>query len=522
MSSHHAWLQEKFLLQERKTNVSTEIRAGLATFLTMCYILLVNPQLLAKVTGENPETIVVSTALSSAVGCIATGYFGNMPFGLAPGIGLSTYLAYGLMMGQGLTKTEAFTSCFIASVILLIFSITGFSYLLMRFIPRSVKLATIVGMGMQIALVGMTSVKLVVPNKDTIVGLGDISNYQIWLAFSGLIIIGSLLFHQIEGAILIGILIMTFATWYAENSFPTQIIDFPNLTITPSNFIDFTNYDISKCFAGIAAFLLIGLIDVSGIIFGMSSLANITKEDGSIPGSTETFAAVSIASMFSAVTGGTPLIVYVESATGIKEGGRTGLTAIFVGIFFFLAIFIAPVLGSIPLTATAPVAILIGAMMMSQAEEIDWENMSDAIPAFLTLSIMPFTFSITNGIVFGLIAAMLFYITTGKAFSDLKELFGGRSEGGSEAELARLQPQSGNHQDNHHYVDTGRFVDSEPFVRAPSLILAKAEADAVRKARGMSVDERETNHGHNHSHPHHPHQTKATGLVQGESKFNYV
>jgi AGZA family xanthine/uracil permease-like MFS transporter len=402
---------------------------------------------------------------------------------------------------------------------------------MMKLIPRSVKLATIVGMGLQIALVGMTSVKLVVPNKDTIVGLGDITNYQIWLSLFGLVTIGSLLYHQIEGGILIGIFIMTFATWYIEQSYPTQFVEFPNLTITPTNFIDFTNYDIKKCAAGIAAFLFIGLIDVSGVVFGMSSLANITKEDGSIPGSGATFVAVSVSTLFSAITGGTPLIVYVESATGIKEGGRTGLTAVFIGLFFLSAIFFAPVLGSIPLTATSPVAILIGAMMMGQAEEIDWENMSDAIPAFLTLIIMPFTFSITNGIVFGLISAFLFYITTGQFFTDLKALTSGYQTDAAvnQSELVRLNQTgqseyfTGSGSPGHHrhseLVRSNSFMDNEPFVRAPSLILAKSQADAVRRARGMSINE-EHNHQHQHGHQHQVINNR--NVLSPESKVNYV
>jgi AGZA family xanthine/uracil permease-like MFS transporter len=400
----------------------------------------------------------------------------------------------------------------------------------MKCIPRSVKLATIVGMGMQIALVGMTSVKLVVPNKDTIVGLGDITNYQIWLSFGGLIIIGTLLYHQVEGGILIGIFIMTFATWFMEKSYPTNFIEFPDLTMHPTNFIDLTNYDPFKCIAGIAAFLFIGLIDVSGVIFGMASLAGITKEDGSIPGSAATFIAVSISSLFSAVTGGTPIIVYVESATGIKEGGRTGLTAVFIGIFFLLSIFLAPVLGSIPLTATSPIAILIGAMMMSQAEEIDWENMSDAIPAFLTLSIIPLTFSITNGILFGLLAAFFFYITTGQFWIDLRSYFSGNSSpaisartefDGLESELTRIMPKDQSPRHLHQELvrrDSNSFMDNEPFVRTPSLILAKSEAEAIRKGRGLSADHDHHHHGHNPSHDYaNPRQ-----VGHNQSQYNYI
>ncbi len=367
----------------------------------------------------------------------------------------------------------------------------------MKIIPRSVKLATIVGMGLQIALVGMTSVKLVVENKETIVGLGSLSNYQIWLSLFGLLLIGSLLFHQIEGGILIGIAVMTFLTWVMEDKFPTSYVQFPNFSsIDASKFIDFTSFDWNQAVPGLLAFLFIGLIDVSGVIFGMASLAGIVQDDGSIPGTKGTFVGVSVSTLVSAMTGGTPIIVYVESASGIKDGGRTGLTAVFIGVFFLISLFLAPVLSSIPLTATSPVAILIGAMMMSQAIEIDWNNMSDAIPAFLTMTIMPFTFSITNGIIFGLISAFFFYITTGQCYRDLTEYFSNRGSAGSDEENKSLQGNSSHGSGNGKIRSktmsedaTSSFLDSEPFIRTPSLILKKQDADAVM---------RRSNHGSDH------------------------
>lgn len=363
----------------------------------------------------------------------------------------------------------------------------------MKIIPRSVKLATIVGMGLQIALVGMTSVKLVVENKETIVGLGSLANYQIWLSLFGLLLIGSLLFHQIEGGILIGIAVMTILTWFMEDTFPTSYVQFPNLSsIDMKEFINFTDFDWNAAIPGLLAFLFIGLIDVSGVIFGMASLAGIIQEDGSIPGTTGTFVGVSISTLLSAMTGGTPIIVYVESASGIKDGGRTGLTAVFIGLFFIISLFLAPVLSSIPLTATSPVAILIGAMMMSQAIEIDWNNMSDAIPAFLTMTIMPFTFSITNGIIFGLIAAFFFYITTGQCYRDIVDYMSRPVAERDEEKLNLAASGHGHgHAHGHHghrtksgsedLTGTSHFLDSEPFIRTPSLILNKHDADAVMR-----------------------------------------
>lgn len=358
----------------------------------------------------------------------------------------------------------------------------------MKMIPRSVKIGTIVGMGLQIALVGMTSVKLVVANEETIVGLGDMGNYQVWLSLSGLIIIGTLLFHQIEGAILLGIALMTVITWAMESSFPSSWVQIPNFsTINPANFISFTDFDVVKCMPGIAAFTFIGLIDVSGVIYGMAKAADLVKQDGSVPGAKNTFSAAALGTLVSAMTGGTPIIVYVESATGIKEGGRTGFSAILVGLLFIITLPIAPLLASIPLTATAPVAMLIGAMMLAQASEINWHNMSEAIPAFLTMSIMPFTFSITDGIVFGLISAFGFYLTTGQCYSDIVETFRSYQQRGStnnESELIYLRSNNpavaGMTTDDRMQQirsrsrsDSTSFMDHEPFERAPSLILKR-------------------------------------------------
>jgi AGZA family xanthine/uracil permease-like MFS transporter len=507
-------MEEKFLFRERNTDFVKESRAALATFFTVSYILLVNPQLLSKL-GLSADSIVVSTALASAISCFLTGFFGNLPLGLAPGVGLSTYLTFGMVFGDGLTIKEAFTSVFIAGAILWIFSVTRVSEILMTLIPRSVKTGTIVGMGLQIALVGMTSVKMVVANSETIVGLGDISNYQVWLPLVGLILTGSLLFHQIEGGILIGIGVMTLLTWVIESSYPSSWVQFPNIFIDVTQFLSVSDIRLVKCLPGIAAFTFIGLIDVSGVIYGMAKSADLVEADGSVPGSQATFSAVALGTMISAATGGTPIIVYVESAVGIKEGGRTGVTAILVGLLFIITLPIAPLLGSIPVTATAPVAMLIGAMMMSQALEVDWHNMSEAIPAFLTMVIMPFTFSITDGIVFGLIAALGFYITTGQMYRDIMDMyFGGqriRSTSGSDkvgsgveavSEMTRLSSSSNHltdgsytsgHQHHHHHYpgvtallnrsmshhseidheEVVSFIDHQKFERQPSLILKR-------------------------------------------------
>ena len=291
--------------------------------------------------------------------------------------------------------------------------------MIMSVIPHSVKIGTIVGMGLQIALVGMTSVNMVVGSDLTIVTLGDVQSHKVLLSLFGLLLIGSLIFHKVKGGIVIGIFVISIMTWFIEESFPSSYVQVPHLSRGPSEFIVFEKFHWFKCSTAIAAFVFIGIIDVSGVVFGMAKLANLTKDDDSVPGSVYCFAAVSVSTIIGACMGSTPVIVYVESAAGIKEGGRSGLTAVTVSFFFMLSLFFAPLFGSIPTTATSPVSILVGVLMMSQATEIDWEDLSHAIPAFLTMTLIPFSYSIANGIMFGLVAANFFYISTGHFLKDI-------------------------------------------------------------------------------------------------------
>ena len=395
----------------------------------------------------------------------------------------------------------------------------------MMLIPRSVKLATIVGMGMQIALVGMTSVKMVVSDKDTLVGLGDIHSYEVWLTIVSLVMIGSLLYHQVTGSIVLGIFVLTVIHSVVSHTIPTKLFEIPDFTTAfdQSIYIDLKDIDIMKIWPALLSFVFVGIIDVSGVIYGMASLAKIIKHDGTVPGTTSAFIAVSISTLLSAFTGGSPIIVYVESAAGIKEGGRTGLTAIFISLFFLLSMFFTPLLSQIPAIATAPVSMLIGAMMMSQATEIDWNNMSEAIPAFLTMIFMPFTFSITNGIVVGLLTSFMFYFTTGQIFMDFDKLLCGNDfvdnynleVGVKDTEMFPFNTNNSNNNNslfNKQYKsdvtndyntynnisetqidlinnknsnisrDNLIFLDDQQFVRIPSLILTRRDSEALKKS----------------------------------------
>ena len=265
-----------FKLEERGSSIDQEIRAGTSCFLTMSYILLVNPQLLSKL-GVPATDIVVSTAIAAGFGSLICGLFGNLPFGLAPGVGLSAYLTYGLVLGDGLSVKQAFTSCFVAGVILLVLTVTGVASIIMNLIPHAVKVGTIVGMGLQIALVGMTSIDLIVSNNMTLVALGDVHNYKVWMSLGSLCLIGSLIHHHVKGGILIGIFITSLLTWIACSSFPTTYVQIPTLTMSIKDYISFHDFDWRTSMSAVMAFVFIGIIDVSGVVFGMAKLANLGR-----------------------------------------------------------------------------------------------------------------------------------------------------------------------------------------------------------------------------------------------------
>ena len=392
------------------------------------------------------------------------------------GIGLAAYLIYGLVYNDGLSIEQAFTSCMLSGVLLCMISIAGWSDIVMGMIPKAIKLSTIVGMGLQVAFIGLTSVNVVVANPKTIVGLGPVMQKEVWISIMGLVFLGTLLFHKIKGAILVGIIGISLFTWTLDQSFPTKVIDFPSFenALVP---LSLSSFDAVKMVPAICTFLFIGVVDVSGVVFGMASLAKLTTFSGNVPGSMFAFLGCGVGTILGAAMGSSPVIVYVESAAGIQDGGRSGLTAIVTAILFLLSIIFAPLFTQIPSTATSSVAILVGAMMMGQATEIDWSRTEEAIPAFLTMTIMPFTFSISNGIVIGLFTALLFHMSTGALFNDLSRMF------------MKHEVAIGERQTLLQSEDVEEQQDWLPVVRAPSLILDKKVVDKVREARGRRLSD---------------------------------
>lgn len=413
-------LDNFFGLRERGTTVGTEVRAGTASFLTLSYLLLVNPQILAQ--ADIPNALL-ATAVSSAIACWIVGIFGNLPVGMAPGLGLSAYLTYGLVGNGGenaLSAKEALGISWWSGIVVLIICLSGATNVLIHLVPSSIKHGIVVGMGLLIAMIGMVSVKMIVSNPKTLVELGDIGDLDLQLCCVGILLLTSLLHHNVQGAILIGILAMTMISWWIHNDWPSQLVKLPVLDEFYWSPDIAWNWSVGNItFPAIGAFALICIFDISGVLFGLTTLAGLRRDGEDIPGAFYAFIASGVGTLIAAVLGSTPIIVCVECAAGIREGGKTGLTAVVMGFYFLLSIFLAPLFQSVPVIATAPVLVLVGVMMMGESAKVSWDRMTDALPAFLTMLLMPLTYSITNGMLFGLISAAGLYFSTGRFFSDV-------------------------------------------------------------------------------------------------------
>lgn len=413
-------LDAYFLLSERGTTIGTEIRAGTASFLTLSYLLLVNPQIMGEA-GVSHDDAVFATAISSAISCFIVGLLGNLPFGCAPGLGLSAYLTFGLVQANLCTLSEALTACWFSGVCVLIFTILGVARFLMKVVPQAIKHAIVVGMGILIAMIGLVSVDIIVANPKTLVELGHVwTDWTLMLCMLGILLVASLMYHDVKGGILIGIMSLTILFWTVNHSWPDTWVQVPQIPsvsfIHPSVLFDMSK--VAVLYPAVGTFVLICIFDISGVMFGLATLGNIIDEDtGDIPNSVWAFVGSSIGTMVAAWAGSTPIIVCVEGAAGVKEGGRTGLTAVVIGCYFLASLFLAPLFSAVPGEATAPILVMVGVMMMGEVGKINWEKMNDALPAFLTIIFMPLTYSITNGMIFGLLAAVGFYFTTGQFFT---------------------------------------------------------------------------------------------------------
>jgi len=403
-----------FGLKEAGSNVTTEFRAGATTFLTLSYILFVNPQILAQA-GLPREDVVVATAIASATATLIMGLWANLPFALAPGMGLNAYFTFGVVGAMGVDWRVALAAVFIEGILFLILAVTGARSALVRAIPAQIKVATMAGIGLFLAMIGLQSAGVVVDHADTLVGLGDLSAPPTLLALAGLLLMAALITRRIRGGILYGILIVAGTAWISGISpGPDSILTIPSLPRETLFALDFHGLLTGKMLSVILAFLFVDFFDTAGTLIGVGRLAGFVDERGQLTRANRAFTADAVGTSVGALLGTSTVTSYVESATGVEEGGRTGLTAVAVAILFLLSMFFTPLLVAVPAIATAPALILVGALMMRGSKDLDWKAPDQAVPALLTIAGMPFTYSIANGITLGLVSFVLIRVLAGR------------------------------------------------------------------------------------------------------------
>ena len=407
-------LTEKlFHLRELETNVATELRAGLVTFLTMAYILVVNAQILSDA-GMPVEAVVFATAIASAVASLTMGLVANYPFALAPGMGLNAYFAYTVVGGMGFSWQQALAAVFIAGLIFVGLSFGGVRKAVLDSIPQTLKLATTGGIGLFLAFIGLQKAGLVKGHPATLVTLGNVHETMALLAIAGLLLLGVLAARRVRGGLLISILIITAVCWLTGQSpAPEQWVGMPSLPETMFA-LDFTGVPLKAMVTAVIAFLFVDLFDTAGTLMGVGRLGNFLDASGQLPRANRAFLADALGTTFGAVCGTSPVTTYIESATGIEEGGRSGLSAVTVSVLFLSSLFLTPIFIAVPAVATAPALIFVGALMMGSITDIPWKEPSEGLPAFLVLCGMPFTFSIANGIALGILSWVLIKLGTGR------------------------------------------------------------------------------------------------------------
>ncbi len=414
-------LDRTFKLGDRGTSVRTEVLAGATTFLTMAYIVLVNPAILST-TGMPLAGVAAATCLAAGIGCLLMGFLANYPIALAPGMGLNAYFAFTVVGTMGVPWQTALGLVFISGVLFFVLTVAGVRQLIVSAIPRALFSAIAAGIGLFIAFIGLKNAGLVVANPATTVALGDLHAPATQLALLGLVILAALTVMKVRGAILIGIVgtavlgwALGLATWdpkpYSldEMTGTALQLDIPAALGIGGHGFGLALLEI------LFVFLFVDLFDNVGTLVAVTKKAGLVQPDGTIPRLNRILFADAGATVVGSLAGTSTVVSYIESASGVSAGGRTGLTAVVVGLLFLVTLFVAPWAQVIPAAATAPALILVGAMMMAPLAEIDWDDPGVAIPAFLTLITIPLTFSIANGLAFGVIAFAALRIAGRKA-----------------------------------------------------------------------------------------------------------
>lgn len=412
----NSFIQKTFGMDPAKHSIRTEIIAGITTFLTMAYILAVNPSIFGALAtqGMPTDAVFTATALAAIVGCLVMSIYAKKPFGLAPGMGLNAFFVFTVCLGMGHSWQMALTAIFLEGILFILLTITNVRKLIVDAIPMNLKRAIGAGIGLYIAFIGLKSAGIIVSSDSTSVTLGPLSDSTSILAIIGLLLTSVLVILKVRGGMLLGILVTTII------GIPMGVTHFNGLLSTPPSISSiFCQFEWSQIFswdmvAIVFTFLFIDMFDTIGTVVGVSVKSGMVDEKGNVDGINKVLMADAVATVAGAMFGTSTTTTYIESASGVSEGGRTGLTSFTIAVCFAIALLFSPLFLAIPGAATGPVLFIVGVMMAAPVKEIDWEDYSEAIPAFVTMLLMPLAYSISDGIMLGMISCVVINAFTGK------------------------------------------------------------------------------------------------------------
>ncbi|EBI4815055.1 NCS2 family permease [Salmonella enterica] len=412
-ASGQGMLERVFKLREHGTTARTEVIAGFTTFLTMVYIVFVNPQILG-VAGMDTSAVFVTTCLIAAFGSILMGLFANLPVALAPAMGLNAFFAFVVVQAMGLPWQVGMGAIFWGAVGLLLLTIFRVRYWMIANIPVSLRVGITSGIGLFIGMMGLKNAGVIVANPETLVSIGNLTSHSVLLGVLGFFIIAILASRNIHAAVLVSIIVTTLLGWMMGDVHYNGIVSAPPSVTSVVGHVDLAG-SFNLGLAGVIfSFMLVNLFDSSGTLIGVTDKAGLADEKGKFPRMKQALFVDSISSVTGAFVGTSSVTAYIESSSGVSVGGRTGLTAVVVGILFLLVIFLSPLAGMVPPYAAAGALIYVGVLMTSSLARVNWQDLTESVPAFITSVMMPFSFSITEGIALGFISYCVMKIGTGR------------------------------------------------------------------------------------------------------------
>ncbi|EGH7830796.1 TPA: NCS2 family permease [Salmonella enterica subsp. enterica serovar Infantis] len=412
-ASGQGMLERVFKLHEHGTTARTEVIAGFTTFLTMVYIVFVNPQILG-VAGMDTSAVFVTTCLIAAFGSILMGLFANLPVALAPAMGLNAFFAFVVVQAMGLPWQVGMGAIFWGAVGLLLLTIFRVRYWMIANIPVSLRVGITSGIGLFIGMMGLKNAGVIVANPETLVSIGNLTSHSVLLGVLGFFIIAILASRNIHAAVLVSIIVTTLLGWMMGDVHYNGIVSAPPSVTSVVGHVDLAG-SFNLGLAGVIfSFMLVNLFDSSGTLIGVTDKAGLADEKGKFPRMKQALFVDSISSVTGAFVGTSSVTAYIESSSGVSVGGRTGLTAVVVGILFLLVIFLSPLAGMVPPYAAAGALIYVGVLMTSSLARVNWQDLTESVPAFITAVMMPFSFSITEGIALGFISYCVMKIGTGR------------------------------------------------------------------------------------------------------------